>query len=90
VCQLHRFFLSKEAADEMDNACRTARIGCVDRKRALADSILERYGRIAERSRALRSEPERVIEIIKAGSEMARREASRTMNEVHQALRITY
>src|SRR5438552_12758585 len=54
VCQMHRFFLSKEEADARDNQCRRAEIGCVDRKRMLAESIMERYGKIAERSRALR------------------------------------
>jgi len=90
VCQLHRFFLSKQDADDMDNKCRTATIGCVDRKKALADSILERYGAIAERSRALRAEPERVLDVISQGSAAARREASLTMAEVRQALRIAY
>jgi tryptophanyl-tRNA synthetase len=90
VCQLHRFFLSKAAADEMDEGCRTARIGCVDRKKALADSILERYGGIAERSRALRAEPGRVLDVIMRGSETARQEALRTMDEVRRAVRFMY
>ena len=90
VCQLHRFFLSNQAADELDQDCRTAKIGCVDRKRALAETIIERYGAMAERSRALRAEPARVIDVIVQGSEMARQEASRTMDEVRHALRIAY
>ena len=61
--------------------------GC---KRALAETIIERYGAMAERSRALRAEPARVIDVIVQGSEMARQEASRTMDEVRHALRIAY
>ncbi|HEY7911193.1 MAG TPA: tryptophan--tRNA ligase [Blastocatellia bacterium] len=90
VCQMHRFFLDTETADRFDDDCRTARIGCVDRKRALAESIIERYGRIAERSLALRQEPDRVIEIIKEGSARARQEAQETMREVRRAINMSW
>jgi tryptophanyl-tRNA synthetase len=87
---MHRFFLDTETADRFDDDCRTARIGCVDRKRALAESIIERYGRIAERSLALRQEPDRVIEIIKEGSARARQEAQETMREVRRAINMSW
>jgi tryptophanyl-tRNA synthetase len=90
VCQMHRFFLGSEAADGLDDDCRNARIGCVDRKRALADSIIERYGAIAERSRALRSDPDKVVAIIKEGSRRARAEAQETMAEVRRAIKMDW
>ncbi|HSB09449.1 MAG TPA: tryptophan--tRNA ligase [Blastocatellia bacterium] len=90
VCQMHRFFLPKQDADRLDDDCRNARIGCVDRKRALAESILERYGGIAERSRALRDNPDRVVAIIREGSHRARREAQETMAEVRRAIRMDW
>lgn len=90
VCQMHRFFVSAETADQYDDDCRNARIGCVDRKRALADAIIERYGAIAEKSRRLREHPEKVIEIIRNGSARARTAAERTMREVHQAIRMDW
>jgi len=90
VCQMHRFFLNSSDADRFDDDCRGARIGCVDRKRALADSIIERYGAIAERSRRLRDEPERVIAIIKEGSRRARLEAQKTMAEVRRAIKMEW
>jgi tryptophanyl-tRNA synthetase len=86
VCQMHRFFLSTPDADRLDDDCRAARIGCVDRKRELADSIIERYGAIAERSRRLRETPERVIATIKEGSNRAKLEAQKTMAEVRRAI----
>ena len=90
VCQMHRFFVASEVADRFDDDCRNARIGCVDRKRALAESIIERYGRIAERSRQLRDDPEQVIRVIKEGTERARREAVKTMAEVRRALKMNW
>jgi len=90
VCQMHRFFLNSSDAERLDDDCRNARIGCVDRKRALADSILERYGAIAERSRKLREEPDHVISIIKEGSRRARAEAQKTMAEVRRAIKMNW
>ena len=65
---MHRFFVAGGGGRRFDDDCRNARIGCVDRKRALAESIIERYGAIAERSRELRENPEKVIAILKEGS----------------------
>lgn len=90
ACQMHRFFLASEAADGFDDDCRNARIGCVDRKRALADSIIERYGAIAERSRELRRNPDKVVAIIKEGSRRARAEAQVTMGEVRRAIKMDW
>lgn len=90
VCQMHRFFLASDVADRLDDDCRTAAIGCVDRKRALADSILERYGAIAERSRELRSHPERVVRVLEEGSARARSEAATTMDEVRTAIKMNW
>jgi tryptophanyl-tRNA synthetase len=90
VCQMHRFFLATDAADRFDDDCRNARIGCVDRKRALADSIIEKYGLIAERSRELRASPEKVVAIMKEGSLRARVEAQKTMAEVRRAIKMDW
>ena len=90
VCQMHRFFLEKQSADALDDDCRNARIGCVDRKRKLAESIIERYGAIAERSLKLRETPEVVVATIKEGSRRARLEAQKTMSEVRKAIKIDW
>jgi tryptophanyl-tRNA synthetase len=90
VCRMHRFFVPAQVADQFDDDCRNARIGCVDRKRALADSIVERYGAIAERSREFRDHPEQVLAILKDGAARARQEAGRTMREVRRAIKMDW
>jgi tryptophanyl-tRNA synthetase len=90
VCQMHRFFLTTGDADRFDDDCRNARIGCVDRKRALAESIIERYGAIAQQSRKLRDDPDRVVAIIKDGSRRASVEAKKTMAEVRRAIKMDW
>jgi len=86
VCQMHRFFLSTEEADRLDDDCRNARIGCVDRKKALADSIINRYAQIASKSNRIRQDPTAVESIITEGSRRARRVAIQTMKQVRHAV----
>ncbi|MEW6129891.1 MAG: tryptophan--tRNA ligase [Acidobacteriota bacterium] len=90
VCQLHRYFVTTEIADRFDDDCRNARIGCVDRKRALADSIIEKYGTIADKSRRLRDNPEEVIQLIQTGCERARKVAEQTMSDVRKAIKMEW
>ena len=90
VCQTHRYFVAADVADSFDDDCRAARIGCVDRKRALADSIIERYGEIAERSRELRKRPDYVLDVLRQGATRARNEAEQTMSEVWRAIRMDW
>jgi tryptophanyl-tRNA synthetase len=90
ACQMHRFFLPPADADRFDESCRTAAIGCVDRKRALAESIIERYGQIAERSHQWRAQPQEVARIVAEGSERARMIAAKTMQEVRRAMNIDW
>jgi tryptophanyl-tRNA synthetase len=90
VCKAHRFFVPPEVADHFDDDCRNARIGCVDRKRALADSIIDHYGAIAGRSVELRAHPEQVTAILKEGSLRARLEAGKTMSEVRRATKMDW
>jgi tryptophanyl-tRNA synthetase len=90
VCQMHRFFVPADVADRFDDDCRNARIGCVDRKRALADAIIERFSGIRQRSLKLRENPDQVLALLKEGSRRARAEARKTMAEVRRAMKLDY
>ncbi len=67
-----------------------ARIGCVDRKRALADALLEYLGPIHERLGYYRAHQDEVRDIILAGSRKAGEEAHQTMREVRTAMKIDW
>jgi len=93
VCKMHRMVVGPDfafAIDPIDEDCRKARIGCVDRKRMLADQIILQYEGIAERSRELRNNPDQVVAIIKEGSRRARLEAQETMTEVRRAIKMDW
>ena len=84
VCQLQRFF--GEDYEELWDGERTARTGCVDNKRVLADRIVARYAGARERYRELMDDPGRVDEILAAGAERIRPIAEATMAEVREKM----
>jgi tryptophanyl-tRNA synthetase len=90
VCKMHRMFVPAEMADRYDADCRGAGIGCVDRKKALANSIIEYLAPITERLNYYRSHQDEVNDIILEGSKRAREEAWRIMAEVRRAMKIDW
>ena len=80
VCQLHRFF-----GDDYETTWegeRTARTGCVDTKRLLADRIVAHYAPARERYLELMAKPAQIDEILSAGASRLAPIAAETMAEV--------
>jgi tryptophanyl-tRNA synthetase len=80
VCQLHRFF-GPDYEDIWEGE-RTARTGCVDTKRLLADRIVAHYATARERYEELMAHPAEVEGILEAGADRLRPLAEATMDEV--------
>jgi tryptophanyl-tRNA synthetase len=81
VCQLHRFF--GDDYEEVWDGERTARTGCVDTKRLLAERIIRHYAGARERYAELMANPAEVEGILEAGADRLRPKAEATMAEVH-------
>jgi len=84
VCQLHRFF--GEDFEEIWDGERTARTGCVDTKKLLADRIIHHYAPARERYLELMANPAEVAGILEAGADRLRPMAARTMDEVRDRM----
>ena len=82
--------VAAEVADQFDDDCRNARIGCVDRKKALAQAMVDYLAPITERVNYYRQHQDEVRDIILEGSKRAREEAGRVMGEVRQAMKIAW
>ena len=67
VCQLHRFF--GDDYEEIWDGERTARTGCVDTKKLLADRIIRHYAPARERYLELMAHPAEVDGILEAGAD---------------------
>ena len=90
VCQMHRMFVPAEVADRFDDDCRNARIGCVDRKKALAEALIEYLEPITTRLNHYREHQDEVRDILMEGTRRAREEAERVMGEVRRAMKISW
>src|SRR6476659_5398092 len=84
VCQLHRFF--GPDYEVIWDGERTARTGCVDTKKLLADRIIAHYAPARERYLELVAHPELVEGTLEAGAERARPLAQATMAEVRERM----
>ena len=84
VCQLHRFF--GEDFEEIWDGERTARTGCVDTKRLLADRVIRHYAPARERYLELMANPAEVDGILEMGADRLRPMAGATMAEVRQRM----
>jgi tryptophanyl-tRNA synthetase len=86
VCGLHNYFSTEEVRDRHQQGCATATLGCVDSKRALAESLIRCLAPIRARSLELRAHPEAIHQILLDGAAAARKVAIETMREVRDRL----
>jgi tryptophanyl-tRNA synthetase len=86
VCQLHRFFGSDYL--QIQDGERTARTGCVDTKRLLAERIVEFFRPMRERRAELAADGAVVEETLAAGAAKVRPIIDATMREVRDAVGI--
>ncbi|HEU5324681.1 MAG TPA: tryptophan--tRNA ligase [Candidatus Limnocylindria bacterium] len=86
VCQLHRFFGGDYL--QIQDGERTARTGCVDTKKLLAERIIEFFRPMRERRQQLAADPAVVEETLAAGAAKVRPIIEATMAEVRAAVGI--
>jgi tryptophanyl-tRNA synthetase len=84
VCQLHKSF--GDDYEEIWDGERTARTGCVDNKKLLAERILAHYAEARERYRELMAAPARIDTILADGAERIRPIAQATIDEVRHKM----
>jgi len=84
VCQLHRFF--GHDYEEIWDGERTARTGCVDTKKLLADRLIRHYAPARERYLELMAHPADIDGVLEAGADRLRPKAAATMDEVRRRM----
>jgi tryptophanyl-tRNA synthetase len=88
VFTFHELYTDREAIKEIDEGCRSATIGCVECKQAMATHLNRALEPLRAKRRELEANPELIDTIIEEGNKKARNIAGRTMNEVREAVRI--
>jgi tryptophanyl-tRNA synthetase len=86
VYDWHKLFSPEQTLDWAAQGCRTAGIGCIECKAAMADHLIQWISPVRERRLQYEKHPARVLEIIDEGSKKARRVAQATMRRVREAV----
>jgi len=86
VYDWHKLFSPAETLSWANVGCRTAGIGCIECKSAMADNLIMWIAPMRERRQQLEAHPGRVLEIIDEGSRRARKTAQATMERVREAV----
>ncbi len=90
VWQLHEVYSSEEVKSWVSDGCRSAGIGCLDCKQPLIDCVKRETAEFKERAKEFEADPELVKNIIAEGSEKARDVAKETMEDVREAMGLSY
>ena len=90
VWHFHKVYSDQELKAWVQDGCRSASIGCLDCKQPIIDSVLKEQAPIRERSEEFLQDPGTVQEIIDEGCETAREVARDTLDDVRQAMNLSY
>jgi len=88
VYEFHKFYSDSKTVDRINQECRTAKIGCVECKKIMAQNLIKALEPMREKREYYEARPQLVDDIIKDGCDKARRVARRTMAEVRAALNL--
>lgn len=87
VYALHQLF-NPDKLDEVYHGCTTAKIGCVEDKRLLAEGINKTLEHFREARREISEKPDYVEEVLREGSRRAQALARETLTEVLEKMGI--
>lgn len=90
VAYYHNLFTDSEDVKKICEECRAGKRGCVACKKQLAKNIIEYLRTIREKRKYYEENIELVDEILKEGTEKARKTAKETMKKVKSAMKLDY
>ena len=90
VAYYHNLFTKPEDVKKVCEECRAGARGCVACKREIAKNIIEELRPIREKRKYYEERPELLDEILKEGTEKARKIAKETMRKVKEAMKLNY
>ncbi len=88
VYEFHKFYSNSKTVDRINEECRTAKIGCVECKKIMAQNLIKALEPMREKREYYEARPQLVDDIIREGCDKARRVARRTMAEVREAVKL--
>jgi len=86
VYDWHKLFSPPEILQWSAEGCRTAGIGCIECKMAMADNLIQWIAPVRARREEYAANPGEVLRILDDGSVKAREVAQKTMARVREAV----
>ncbi len=86
VFDWHKLFSPPETQAWAANGCRTAGIGCIECKAAMAENLIKWIEPVRQRRLDFERDPRQVLEYLDTGSTRARMVAQQTMDRVREAV----
>ena len=90
VWQLHKIYSDDEVKSWVQSGCRTAGIGCIDCKRPIIEAINRELEPIQQSIKTYEGDLSSVKRIVAEGSEQAREEAKKTLDDVKEVMGLDY
>lgn len=90
VAYYHNLFTEKEELNKVCAECRAGARGCVACKKQLSENIINKLKPIKEKRKYYEENIELVDEILRNGTEKARKTAKETMKKVKKAMKLDY
>jgi tryptophanyl-tRNA synthetase len=89
VFEFHKIYSDQSTVSTINQDCRTAKIGCVECKKLMAEGLIKALEPIREKNKFYTDHPDMVDDIISSGGEKAEETAKATLREVRHALKIS-
>lgn len=88
VFAFHSLYSEESTISTINEECRSAKIGCVECKKMMAESLIEALTPIRDKNKFFTAHPEIVDDIISTGDKKARAVAENTLKEVRAAIKL--
>ncbi|HYL09828.1 MAG TPA: hypothetical protein VEU31_03740 [Candidatus Acidoferrales bacterium] len=86
VYDWHKLFSPQDTLKWAAEGCRTAGIGCIECKSAMADNLIKWIAPVRAKRQEYEKHPQRVLEVLDEGSKKAQKVAQQTMARVREAV----
>ncbi len=90
VWNLHQVYSDDKTLEWVQQGCTSAGMGCLECKAPVIEAVLEELAPIRERAKEYEDDRSLVRNLINEGNEKAREVARETLNEVRQAMNLSY
>ena len=88
VFAFHSLYSDQASVSTIAEECRSAKIGCVECKKIMAESLIKALAPIRDKNQYFTAHPEIVDEIIATGDKKARTVAESTLGQVREAIKL--